>query len=1236
MRNNKIALIIIICTLYISCASHKTQYKTETTSIELLPSKEIDRTFYLIGDAGKSPKNDLSIGLKIFQKHIAKTSTKEDYAIFLGDNIYPKGLPDENDESRNDAINHIDAQIKSVNTFKGSSIFLPGNHDWYANGLVGLKRQEEYIENALGKNTFKPENGCPLESIDVGETIQLIIIDTQWYLENWNKNPTINDNCEIKTRIRFLEELEGELKKAQHKRVIIAMHHPMFTNGIHGGYYAARKHLFPFQSNLPLPIIGSLITQIRTQGGVSIQDRYNERYNELMKRLETMALDYNNVVFTSGHEHTLQYVENNSIRQIVSGSGAKESATALSNNGLFSYGKQGFAQLNIYKDGSSWVSFYGEENGEPKLLFTKEVLPKTREKFNIDKLPDTFPNTIETSIYTKEETDKTGFYEALLGDRYRDLYSTKVKVPVVTLDTLYGGLEVVRAGGGHQTRSLRLKMKDGRELNMRALRKSATQYLQAVLFKETYVADDFEKTQIEDLILDFYTAAHPYAFSVVPDLSNAADVYHTNPKLFYIPKHKHLGDYNTDYGDELYMIEERPEENYSDERNFGYADDLESTHDIIAKIREDEKYKIDENAYIRARLFDMLLGDWDRHQDQWRWAQFNQENGDKLFKPIPRDRDQVFSNFDGALLDIMRTLSGSTKQLQVYDSELKDIKWMNSAGIKLDKVLIQQSEIDVWLKQAQFLQDNITDEVIGKAFSKIPQEVRDESLLEIQEHLKGRRANLQDIAKRYYNHLNELVILTGTDKDDFFEITRSGDNKTRVKISRIIDDTKGEVILDRVFNKKVTKELWIYGLDDDDIFEVSGKANNPIKIRIIGGQNNDTYRIKNGRRIRIYDHKSKNNTIEENNGAKLDFADTYTNNLFDFNKNILYSGSITPTLGFNPDDGFLLGITKISTKKGFHRNPFTRQHKIKAGYYFATKGFSIDYRGEFANLFGDWNLLIDGKLTSENFSNNFFGFGNQTLNVDDNLGLKFNRVKTSIYSASFGLVKKGNFGSDYGFKLIAEGIEIGETTDRFIELFESSTDNDNFYKRRFFIGSEGNFRYESFDDKIVPTRAMTFSSTLGFKTEPKETKNTHGYLNTNIGFYNALSRNRKLVLKTDIRSQLRFGDDLIFYQAANIGGINGLRGYRNERFTGENALVGSADIRYAFNSFKTSTLPLQIGIFAGGDLGRVWLKDENSDKWHNDYGGGFWISAADSIQSTFNFFNSVEGFRFTFGFGLNF
>ncbi|MEP5254378.1 MAG: metallophosphoesterase [Winogradskyella arenosi] len=1234
MRKHYLPLALFTLSLFTACATFEAQFLNDSLKENKAPEKEVERRFYLIGDAGKVDEGEMSKGLKGFKSYVAGKETKDDVVLFLGDNIYPVGLPEEGDADRAEAEKALDVQVEAVKDFRGDVLFIPGNHDWYSNGLKGLKRQEKYIEDALGKNTFQPESGCPLEDIDIGDHIKLIIIDTQWYLENWNKNPTINDKCEIKTRERFFEELEGEIKKAQNRTTVIAMHHPMYTNGVHGGYYGAEKHLYPTQSKVPLPGLATLITQVRTQGGVSIQDRYNERYNELMKRIETLTFDKDNIVFVSGHEHTLQYLENENIKQIVSGSGSKKGAAALGTHGLFSYGGQGFAELIVYKDGSSWVKFFTVEDDEPTLVFEHEVIG-LKPSYDISKLPDTFPNEVTVSVYSKEETEKSGFFESVWGDHYRDVYSTKIRAKVATLDTLYGGLEIVRKGGGHQTRSMRLKTKDGRELNMRALRKSATQYLQTVLFKETYIQDEFERTQVEDLVLDFYTAAHPYAFSVVPDLSDAAEVYHTNPRLFFIPKHKYLGDYNEEYGGELYMIEERPEENYTHERNFGYADDIESTHDIIEKVREDEEYKIDEVAFIRARLFDMLIGDWDRHQDQWRWAQFDQPNGDKLYRPIPRDRDQVFSNFDGALLDVMRTIAGSAKQLQIYDDKLENIKWMNNAGIKLDRTLIQQSGIETWVEQAQFLQDHITDAVIEKAFKKVPEEVQDKTLEEIKQNLIGRRGNLVDIATRYHNYLNELVILTGTDKDDYIEVIRQGKKETRVVISRIKGGEKEDTIVDRIFNKDITKELWVYGLDDKDVFEVSGKGSRKIFTRLIGGQENDTYKIKSGQRIKVYDHESKKNTIEENKGAVVRLTDVYKLNLFDFNKNILYQSVLTPAVNYNPDDGVSLGLSYVLTKNGFQRNPFSSQHRFKGGYFFATEGFSLNYDGEFSNIMNDWNLQVGGQFTSENYTNNFFGYGNETVNNDDDLDLDYNRVKTSIIEGHVGISKKGNFGSDYGIQAVFEAIELEATANRFITDFVPES-SEEFYERQYFTGIEGQFNYKSYDTPLNPTRGMEFFIHAGGKSNIDDFDQTYGYINANLGFYNAISKNRKLVLKTDVRSQFRIGDDMMFYQAANIGGHTGLRGYRTERFTGMKSLVSSADLRYSFNSFKTKVLPLQIGVFGGFDVGRVWLRDDTSKKWHNDYGGGFWVTAAESLSGTFNLFNGEDGLRFSFGLGLNF
>src|SRR5690606_21058813 len=99
--------------------------------------------------------------------------------------------------------------------------------------------------------------------------------------------------------------------------------------------------------------------------------------------------------------------------------------------------------------------------------------------------------------------------------------------------------------------------------------------------------------------------------------------YHTNPEVFYMPKQEGLGDYNSVHGDELYMIEERPEEHWLGHESFGAPDhDIQSTSGLFERLRRDEKYSLDEESYVRARVFDMLIGDWDRHDDQWRWAEY--------------------------------------------------------------------------------------------------------------------------------------------------------------------------------------------------------------------------------------------------------------------------------------------------------------------------------------------------------------------------------------------------------------------------------------------------------------------------------------------------------------------------------------------------------------------------------------------------------------------------------------
>lgn len=1237
MSKNNIVLTFFSFFIFASCATYDIPlYKDKQSDIEIYPkTKNPVKTFYLVGDAGYAQMGESTVGLKVLKNYLDSVENNNDhFTLFLGDNIYPEGMPPKESESRALSEYRLDIQYNAVKDYKGEVIFIPGNHDWYNHGVEGLQRQEKYFQSKLkDKKVFLPEDGCPLVSYDIDDEVHMIIIDTQWYLEDWDKNPKINDKCNIKTREKFFLELEGEIKKNQEKTVLIAMHHPMYTNGVHGGKFAITKHLFPSQKKIPIPIFASLITQIRTQGGISKQDRYNEKYNELMKRLKVLIDDHHRIIFASGHEHSLQYIEHDEVKQIISGSGSKASYAVLGGDGLFAYSGQGFAVLDIFKEGETWVRYFGSgENNQPKLVYTRQIFQPVEEPKIPEAVVENLPKTVKTSIYSIDETKKSELFESIWGEHYRNIYGKQIEAKVALLDTLYGGLEVVRPGGGHQTVSLRLKDKKGRDYNMRALRKSAVQFIQTSLMPDNEIEEDLRNTVTESIVQDFYTAAHPYGALAIPKLSEAIKVFHTNPKLYYIPKQPALGKYSEAYGDQLYLIVERPEKEY-DGAIFNYPDDIESTDDILDKIRSDEENVVDEQAYIRARIFDMLIGDWDRHNDQWRWAEFKNRDGKDVYVPIPRDRDQVFTNFDGALLDVARTLFDVAAQFQVYDENLRDIKWFNNAGIKLDRALTQNSTREVWITQAQFIQDKITDELIETAFLDLPEEVRTgSSIEEIKKNLRGRRKNIVDITGKYFDYFAKLQMANGTDKDDFFEIIR-GDNETTIKIYRIKDGEKGELILDRKYYSNETNEIWVYGLDDDDVFEVKGHASNPIFIRIIGGQNNDTYRIENGRKLKIYDHRTLENTVERKGGANFKFTNVYDYNTYLYQKQILRSNAILPLVGYNPDNGVSVGLRNIYTVNSFRQDPFSQKHNLGVQFYFATSGIDIKYEGEFAGVFNLSNLFISARFTTPNFTQNFFGYGNETINEEDSQPLEkdYNRVRISRIEAAAGVVRNSDYGSIFKLMGLFQGVEVEDNENRFVENYDVGIED-----RKFFGTVEASYDYHSSDNRLVPTRGMDLNLKVGFTNSVGQIETNFGYGNALLGFYNALSKNRKWVLKSQAQGQLRIGDEYEFYQAASLGQNTGLRGYRFQRFIGKRSFATSTDLRYSFNKFKTRFLPLQIGIFAGYDLGRVWLDDDPSNVWHDSYGLGLWINSANTVNGTFNFFNSDDGFRMSFGFGVNF
>jgi len=567
--------------------------------------------------------------------------------------------------------------------------------------------------------------------------------------------------------------------------------------------------------------------------------------------------------------------------------------------------------------------------------------------------------------------------------------------------------------------------------------------------------------------------------------------------------------------------------------------------------------------------------------------------------------------------------------------------WINGVGQNLRSLVRWFKQ--QWKEEVAFIQKNITAAVIDQAFKGFPKEVQDETITEIKRVFQERLKNLPDIAHTYYKALNKTPIVRGTDKDDLFEIERLPNGGTKITVSRIKNGEKGVVIHDKVYHKNETKEIWVYGLDDTDVFRVFGTGSTGIKLRLIGGQNNDTYTIENGNNVDVYDHKSNKNEFTTSKGRK-NLTDNYEVNIYDYQKIKNRTNQLLPLIGANPDDGLKIGFLNTLTNYGFKRSPFSSQHIISGAYYFATSGFDFEYNGEFANVIGSWNLGLNAKFTSPNYAINFFGFGNSTpnLNSDDdaNFDLDYNRVKLSRLKFEPSLNWRGDLGAHFKVGLSYESIEVEETSNRFINTFYLANGTEN---QKDFVGAEAVYSYRNKDNEAFPTLGMQTRLQLGYTSDVEDDKG-FAYFIPELGFDYKLVSSGQLVLATNAQAHFIFGDGFEFYQAANLGANNGLRGYRNERFSGKNSFYQSTDLRLNLRRVKTGLLPLNIGLYAGFDYGRVWVDNTlvlnnsgfNAALWNTSVGGGIFANAADIMTLNLSAFNSADGLRFAFKAGFGF
>ena len=1162
----------------------------------------IEQTFYFTGNTGDAPNASTTGVLEA----ITTMSQQDANATFVAiGNITKKGYPPKKKDRK--AVEAFLQQeiMQPLKAFNGNVILMPGKNEWNKNGHENLDDLESFIQDNSDIE-FWPNDGCPreIENLDM-DNVELLMIDSQWFLEDWDDHLYLNNKCELKTRDDFFAKFKDDLKDEQNKTVIVAVHHSVLTLS---------------QKNF-----------IEKIGGLSVEDYYSTLRQNYAGTLETLASQFPDVIFVSASDRNLQYVFDDGIPQIISGAAAsKLDGVRKADDGQFAAKSHGFAKLTVYKDRSSKVEFFQTGKGAPQKLFEKQIRRQQPRPEDIP-APDIsgMSDTYKASIYTKEETDKSGFYRFLWGEHYRDVFSKEIEAPVLDLSKLPGNVHAISEGGGNQSRSLRLIDDDEHEYTARELRKSAVRFIQSKI-TDHYVRDFMRNTIAEDIVQDFYTTAQPYAPFALNPIFDTLDIYNAEPKIYYMPKQKQLGIFNEDYGDKLYMLEAHAgDENKSFER-FGDADDIISTKDLLAEVRDSKKHQVDEANFLKVRLMDFAVGDYDRHYDQWRWSAYEQDNGNTLYKTIRRDRDQAFPKYDGLILGLLKVAMIDFRSMERYDEDVDNVKWLSRYAYPLDQAFLKSLTWEDWQEQVRFIQEKLTDETIETAFATLPEAAQDESTEKIIKNFKIRRDNLMPIARRYYEYLMRHQILLGTgDKDDFV-ITRLPNGKTRVALT-----TEDERTFERTYDKEETKELWIYGLDDEDTFTVTGEGDQYIPIKILGGENNDVYDFQNTRAVKAYDYKSKKNTFV-NPGTRKWLVDSYDINTYNDENRKLDAFSTLPAVGYDQDTGFSAGLSGTYTTYGLANNPFATQQTLTAKYYAATHGVELKYSGEFAHAFYKWNFGLDARYTTPNYAINYFGTGNETTYDDDLVDRDFNRVRISQWSVNPSLIYREDrmsirFGPTFQSLNVSYSGD-GVTGDTAIFL-----PGDDVFNTQYYAGAEAAFQYKNKSGAIAfIRRGFQFDLVAGYKSNIDEYDNEFAYVNPTLSIDYPLHPSGMAVLATKVGAEMNFGDTYEFYHAATLGGNNSLRGFRNERFNGKTSFYQSTDLRVGIAELTTNFIPLRLGVSAGFDYGRIWTPGGDSEQWHNSYGGSVFLNGFKALTANLGYYRSKESNRVLFTLGFKF
>ena len=768
---------------------------------------------------------------------------------------------------------------------------------------------------------------------------------------------------------------------------------------------------------------------------------------------------------------------------------------------------------------------------------------------------------------------------ALLGRSYRDLWTTPVRVPVLDLDAFAGGLEPTEEGGSNQTLSLRFLGADGREYAFRSVDKFPGRRAGTLPGPAGAVVQDQVSAQL------------PGGAVVAARLMDVTGAPHVEPGLYVMPDDPRLGAFRARFAGMLGTLEERARD------GFAGADEVEGTDDFLEALEESAGDRVDAREYLAVRLLDLVMGDWDRHDDQYRWARFD-TGGTRLWRPVPRDRDYVFVDYDGFLLDLVRPM---LVKMVRFGPRIANLYGLLEQSQFLDRKLLGELERPAWDSVAAGVRARLTDRLIDDAVARLPAEHRALRGPELAARLRARRDALPAVAEEFYRVMAREAEVWGTDEAEVARVERLGAEGVEVRLHRGADPG-GEPHFRRRYLVGETREVRIFLRGGDDRAVVTGDG--PTLVRVVGGAGDDTLEDRGTGPTALYDDRGENAFVR----GRRTRVDTRPYEAPEWELGVPGAGGpprdwgstfapLAPHAALRPHAGVVVGVGPRRTRYGFRRHPDAVDGWARVLWSPAHGRFGVEARHQRRWTGTDAYGYLFGRASAlEAIA--FRGFGNDSPELaGDRRPLVWERQLLAeggvvvprpggVTLSAAGVVRRTDPAPTAGFAPHDPALPgLGGAWS--------------------VAGARAGVRVDRRVPAPVPRRGWTLAAEgalLPLRLEGEERAHARsrvvatGYLPLGPG----------PVLAARAGGEAVWGDFPVQH-AVFLGDGATLRGYRLQRFAGDRSAFGSVELR------QRVTGP--VGVLALADAGRVWHRGASPGGWHTAVGAGAWAAVAGRVVS---------------------